>query len=326
MEGFDAIFYGHDHRARCEKLVNKAGKDVWVLNPANNAQNVSELTVELTKAGGKWQVAGCKGEVVSIKDRELNPAFSERFAEAGAKVKAYVEEEIGVLKRTLYTRDAFFGSNPFIDMINQIQLDLTGAEISISAPLGYNTIVNEGVLTVGNMFEIYRFENLLCTVEMSGQELKDHLEHSYGIWTSQVKGAGEHVMNIEPVEGQTQPDGSPKYRFIEPTYNFDSALGIDYLVDVTQPAGNKVIILQMSNGEPFELERVYRVAMNSYRANNLHAKVIWQSDRDLRHYITEYFRAQGEIEPKAANNWRFVPETVVTNTLITDKKLIFGQQ
>ena len=51
------------------------------------------------------------------------------------------------------------------------------------------------------------------------------------------------------------------------TFNFDSAAGIDYEVDVTKPDGQKVSIRRMSNGEPFVESKWYRVAMNSYRGN-----------------------------------------------------------
>ena len=51
------------------------------------------------------------------------------------------------------------------------------------------------------------------------------------------------------------------------SFNFDSAAGIDYEVDVTKPDGEKVKILRMSNGEPFDEKKWYKVAVNSYRGN-----------------------------------------------------------
>ena len=34
--------------------------------------------------------------------------------------------------------------------------------------------------------DLYRYENFLYTVELSGQEIKDYLEYSYGNWMNQM--------------------------------------------------------------------------------------------------------------------------------------------
>ena len=49
-------------------------------------------------------------------------------------------------------------------------------------------------------------------------------------------------------------------------YNYDSAAGLIYTVDVTKPAGSRVTIASMADGAPFDLAKTYSVAINSYRA------------------------------------------------------------
>ena len=91
-------------------------------------------------------------------------------------------------------------------------------------------------------------------------EVKDYIEQSYAMWTNQMKSADDHLLLLK------QDDGG-KYDLVNYSYNFDTAAGVVYTVDVTKPTGEKVRILRMSNGKPFDLNKKYKVAINSYRAN-----------------------------------------------------------
>ena len=110
-------------------------------------------------------------------------------------------------------------------------------------------------------------------------------------------------------------------------FNFDSAAGIDYTVDVTKPEGQKINILKMSNGQPFEADKWYKVAINSYRGSGggglltkgagiakdeIPSRITYRSELDQRHYLTEEIRKQGTVNPKPNNNWRFIPENSVS--------------
>jgi len=122
------------------------------------------------------------------------------------------------------------------------------------------------------------------------------------------------------------------------TFNFDSAAGIIYEVDVTKPDGEKVKILSMADGTPFDETKTYRVAMNSYRANGggelltkgagiakdeLEKRIVWRSDRDQRYYLMKEIEKRGTVYPKANNNWRFVPEELVAPAAKRDRALLF---
>ena len=55
VHGFDLIFYGHDHRARAEKVLNINGEPVYVLNSGNRGYGLAMAEVTLKK-GQKPQV------------------------------------------------------------------------------------------------------------------------------------------------------------------------------------------------------------------------------------------------------------------------------
>jgi len=45
---------------------------------------------------------------------------------------------------------------------------------------------------------------------------------------------------------------------------------------------------------------------------------------DLRHYLMEEIERQGVVAPKAAHNWKFVPEAWTKPAAQRDRKLVFG--
>ena len=74
-----------------------------------------------------------------------------------------------------YTRDSYFGNSAFTDFIHQLQLQITKADISLNAPLSFDAKIDAGPVTVADMFKLYRFENQLCVMKMTGRELHGHL-------------------------------------------------------------------------------------------------------------------------------------------------------
>lgn len=337
VPGFDAVFFGHDHSAYCNTVRNADGDEVWLLNPANNAMNLAELTITAVKDVDGVRDIKLSGRIVDVREMAIDTGFEKAFDEAKNKVIDYTEQEIGRIDKTLYSADCFFGSSAFTDLIHNVQLELTGADLSFCAPLQVNAVVREGVLRVSDMFNLYKYENRLCTMRLSGQEIKDYLEMSYALWTNTMTSASDHLMLVDEKTG----GGQTRAFFHNPTYNFDSAAGIDYEVDVTKPAGQKVTILRMSDGRPFNLEAEYKVAINSYRANNggellskgagvakedIQERIEWESELDLRHYMMEYIKEKTPLSPVPNGNWKFVPDEWTTAAAARDKNLIFSNK
>lgn len=336
VPGFDVIFFGHDHQVHNEWITNKEGKRVLIIDPSCWAQYVAEAEIELTYQNGELTKKTIKGEIVSVRDEEIDQKMVAHFQKDIDAVKQYVGQKIGTFEAPIYTRDSFFGNSAFTDLIHDLQLQITKADISFCAPLSFNTTIRAGEVTMADMFKLYRFENMLYVLRMTGEEVRKHLEYSYDMWGNTMKSPEDHALLLnETTKGDQQRTGFQYY-----TFNFDSAAGIDYEVDLTKPNGEKVRILRMSDGKPFDEKKWYRVAMNSYRANgggellthgagihkdSLDCRVVFQTDRDQRHYLTEEIKRQGNINPKPGHNWKFVPEEWVKPALERDRKLLFGK-
>ena len=327
VEGLDVIFFGHDHRER-----NTTVKNVLCLDPSCNAQKVAVATIQVRNG----KVTSKKGELIDVTKEPLDEDFMRHFQPRIDEVKAFVERKIGVFNENMLSRDAFFGPAAFVDLIHQLQLEHTGADVSFTAPLTFNSEIKAGPVYQSDMFKLYRFENGIYVVRMTGKEIRNFLEMSYDQWVNTMTSPDDHIMLLAPkVAGDNQRENFKNF-----TFNFDSAAGIDYVVDVTKPDGQKVHILQFSDGRPFDENAWYRVAMNSYRGNgggellvrgagipldSIPQRIEYQSERDQRHYLTEKIEREGSITPKPLNNWRFIPEAWALPAIERDRKLIFGE-
>ena len=337
VPGFDIIFFGHDHQVHNTWVKNKEGKDVLIIDPSCYVRNVAEAEIELTYTNGHLTKKDIKGEIVSVLDEAVDEQMVSHFQPQIDQVKKYVERRIGRFEHPIYTRESFFGNSAFTDLIHNLQMQITKADISFNAPLSFNTVIEAGDVTQADMFKLYRFENLLFMLRMTGEEIRKHLEYSYDMWTNTMKSPDDHALLLNDASTEDQQRTGFQYY----TFNFDSACGIDYEVDLTKPNGQKVRILQMSNGEPFDEKKWYRVVMNSYRANgggelltlgagipkdSLESRVLYQTFRDQRHFLTEEIESMGTVNPQPNHNWRFVPEEWVKPALKRDSLLLFGRK
>ena len=327
VEGLDVIFFGHDHTER-----KVAINGTLCLDPASNAKKVACVTIQVSNG----KVVSKKAELVDVTKEDIDEDFMRHFQPQTDAIKAFVERKIGTFSETMYSRDAFFGSAAFVDLIHDLQLEYTKADVSFTAPLIFDSEINAGPVYMSDMFKLYRFENGIYVLRMTGKEIRQHLELSYDQWVNTMKSPDDHIMLLAPkAPGDNQREGFKNF-----TFNFDSAAGIDYVVDVTKPDGEKVKILQFSDGRPFSEDAWYRVAMNSYRGNgggellvrgagipwdSIPQRIEFMSDRDQRYYLTQKIEREGTITPRAHNNWRFIPDAWAKPAIERDRKALFGQ-
>lgn len=330
VDGFDAVFFGHDHAERSEII-----HGVPYLNPSCNAKKVAVATITLiSDQGQKWHIADRKGEIVDISEIPIDEDYMNHFQSTIDSVCAYVNREIGVCPVSLYTRDCFFGPAAFTDYIHDLQLEQTGADVSFNAPLTFDTEINQGPVYMSDMFKLYRFENQIYVLRMTGEEIRKYLEYSYDLWVNTMQSPDDHIMLLTDQSWNDQQ----RMRFKNLTFNFDSAAGIEYEVDVTKPDGKKVHVLRISDGRPFDEKAWYRVAMNSYRGNgggelltkgagipikDIPNRIASISQYDQRYYLTQKIEKEGRLNAKTHTNWQFIPEAWTKPALQRDRKLLF---
>lgn len=333
VPGFDVVFMGHDHVRTCQKIINEAGDSVLLVDPANMAKVVADVTVKVVKKDGKVIRKSVEGKLASVDRYTPDEAFLKTFEKQYQATADFVSRKIGRINKTITTKDAYFGPSAFIDLIHQLQLDITGADVSFCAPLSFAAEIKEGDIYVSDMFNLYKYENMLYTMTLTGKEIKDFLEMSYAIWTNQMKSPDDHLMLLNEKDKGFG-------RFKNPSFNFDSAAGILYTVDVTKPQGEKINIRSMADGTPFRMDKMYKVAVNSYRGNgggdlltkgagipkqDLAKRIVFATEKDLRYYLMKRIEEVKVLDPRPLNQWKFIPEKWVEPAAKRDYRLLFGE-
>jgi 2',3'-cyclic-nucleotide 2'-phosphodiesterase/3'-nucleotidase len=91
------------------------------------------------------------------------------------------------------------------------------------------------------------------------------------------------------------------------------AQGVEYEIDLTRPAGQRVRNLRYK-GEPLRDDQKLRIAVNNYRAGGSggysmfrKAPVLWRSYEDIRELIIRYYSSH-PLPSRPDGNWRVVPE------------------
>ncbi len=324
VPGFDIIFAGHDHRVSCEKIANIEGDSVLVIDPGSHARYAGEATITFGPQGPE-----IRGENIPMSQYQPSETFLKEFASQFDTISAYLKDTITWLAEKMEARDALFGPSPMTSLIHQVQLDRTGALLSFTAPLSISAILEEGPLLVSDMFKLYRFENMLYKMELTGAEIDGFLEHAVGKWFNTMSAPGDPLLQFRPDQAG---------RLAAPYYNFSSAAGIDYVVDVTRSPGDRVHDkVPFSTGAPFNETDTYSVALNSYRGNGggghltegagipkdqLAGRISWSTDRDIRFYLMEYLRQQDTLRAHTGLNWTCIPKYLTAPASIIDRKVL----
>ena len=348
LKGVDFLLCSHDHRPYIAD-----GDGICLLNAGSHARNIARgtITLDLDK-DGKVLAKHVSGGLIPVDPAKADSAMREAFRPEYEAVKAFTTRPVGHLTETLRTRDAYTGRclyTDFVHLVTLLSAKPYGADLSFAAPLTFDGTVREGTLLYNDLFTIYPYENQLFVLEMTGQEILDYLEYDYNDWIqAPEEGVSLDGSDYVPLLRMTPQDddrtGAKGWSFVHRSYNFDSAAGINYTVDVTKPYGSRVTIAGFADGRPFELSKTYRVAMTSYRANGggdllvngagipaseLSARTVARLP-ELRELIYQFLQQDGTISPglirryaRLLGTWSFVPASLAAPALARDLSLLF---
>ena len=324
VPGFNVIFTGHDHSICNKKIKNIKGDSVLVLNAKNAAKFIAEATISVKKKNDKIILSKIEGSIISMKNYSLDSTYLNYFKDERIELNKYVNQKIGFNEKSIIAKKSIYGSSEFVDLIHNIQLDISKADISFAAPLSLKSKIKKGAIYVKDMFKLYKYENLLYTMELSGKEIRDFLEFSYSKW---LDDGTQHILLFN----------RNKTKLKNVFFNFDSAAGLIYTVDITKPIGQRVSIKSLSNMKPFKEKNLYKVAINSYRGNGggghlikgaginkseLQSRISNSTDRDLRYFLMQWIKKQKVINPKPNGNWVIVPKQTFDKLINNDIRIL----
>ncbi len=337
LRGVDFLVCSHDHSAL---IVQQ--DSICLINSGSHSRNIGHGRINLSIRNGKVISRKIGAELVRVDPGRVDTAMESAFHDDYEKVKSFTLRKVGELETDLVTRDSYRGMCPYMNLIHTLSLSCAPAQISFAAPLTFNREIKAGTLVYNDLFTIYPYENQLFVVKMSGGEILRYLEYSYDGWISTWRPGG-HILKIE--SGEDQRTGQPRWHFVNRSYNFDSAAGLVYTVDVTKPYGERISISSLADGSVFSPDSTYNVAMTSYRASGggdlLCKGAGIDTDRiddrivarypEIRNILYDYLERNGKItasgtgDPQVIGHWEFIPASMAP-VLDSDMELMFGKR
>jgi len=312
IKGVDVLIGAHDHRR-----VSMSSESMAYMNAGSKAEAMGHAVVSMEYRQGSQVSKEVEACLEIIDGSKVDADMHKHFLPEYLSVKEYVNQPIGKLAVDLRSADSFKGMSSYMSLVHTVQLQYSEAQISFAAPLSFNLFIPSGEVNLKDMFSIYRYENSLFNVKLTGREILNHLEESYDTWIQTYD--GEHVLRIE--NGQ----------FVNRYYNFDSAAGLIYYVNVTKPKGDRIFVLSLANGEAFDPDKEYTVAMTSYRCagHGWNDRVVARYT-DIRSLVTAFFKDNGTVDEEVINDslllgmWFFIPNPAAANALQKDMDQIFN--
>lgn len=301
VPGFDVVFAGHSHRAGPMKIGMENEMDFVegpaLLNAGSMAKNLGIIRLILEKsASGEWEIIRKSGWIESMENIEPSQSVMDLTKYYHQQTLKYIRTKIGTTTATLSAQNARFEDTSFMELINKVQMDYTGADISLAASFTTSFSLEKGDILLKDVYGMYYYENDLYMMEMTGQQIKDYLEYS----------ARYFILKDGKIETDKNIAG----------YNYDIAEGIKYVIDVSKPIDQRITKMTNLDGSAFDLTKTYKVALNSYRAEGggghlaaakaQNNPVIFKSGKGMRHIIEEYIKKMGTIVPTVDNNWKLV--------------------
>ncbi|MGF7049007.1 2',3'-cyclic-nucleotide 2'-phosphodiesterase/3'-nucleotidase [Paenibacillus sp. DS2015] len=349
VEGIDAILFGHAHKvfpsadfkdAKGVDLEKGTINGVPSVEPGYWGDHLGIIDLDLRQVDGKWTVFDSAVEARPIYDIankkslvETDLTIVDAVKQEHAETLEYIRGPVGKTSAAINSFFALVQDDPSIQIVTNAQKwyvgnNLQGTEyeklpvLSAGAPFkaggrsgaSYYTNIPAGTIAIKNVADLYVYPNTVHAVWVTGAEVKEWLEWSAGQF-NQIDPSSTEEQNL--INGDF------------PTYNYDVIDGVNYQIDVTQPAkyDAKADIINPSSsriknleyqGKPIDPTQKFIVATNNYRASSSKLanpdgkRIVMAAPDENRQVIVDYIREEGTINPTADGNWSLAP---INNTV-----------
>ena len=289
----DIVIVGHTHREMRDSVIN----GVHFVQPKNWVQSLSVIHVSLSREEGRWRVTRIHADLIPLTTVPELPRFTQRFSAAQEAARQWAGTPLGTATPGFDARYARVQDTPLLDLINEVQRRRAGAQLSAAAAFDIQPGLPEGEVHQRDVSGIYPYENTLRAVRISGQQLREYLEHS-----------ARYFRTYEP--------GQPIINDSVAGYNYDVVSGVVYNVDLSRPAGQRIRGLAYE-GRIVQPTDSFTMAVNSYRQAGgggysmlANARVVYDKGEDIRELLVEEIRRVRTIQATAylRPSWAIIPD------------------
>ena len=228
----------------------------------DSGETLSLITVTLESTDGGYRITSLTSEIYYMRDYGVDPMISEDPVILAAHNAAITDATsvIGYLTNNCLAPPSDIpgiSSLRIMDsaltrLVNDVILYYSGADLAASSLSAMNANLFSGELRKCDISGVYKYEDLLYLVSMSGKQILKALESSAGYFNTFNE--GDLIISFTPL-------------FM--TYDYIMFRGIRYEIDISQPAGDRIRNLTMADGSPFDLDRTYTVAVSDYYVKSM---------------------------------------------------------
>ncbi len=309
---FDVIFGGHEHAKYVEEV-----NGVAIIEPGAYGWALARADIQVKKEGDEWKVLDVKAFNVETSPLQENPVLMNDFAFVHEQSVADANVVVGKVSGEFVDGVDFLTGEDdvttmpraqiedtaVIDLINEVQMFYTGSDVSSAALFKFGSTLHEGEFKKKDVAYIYMYPNTLVGVNITGKNLKAYMEWSASYYNS-VKDGDLTISFNKDIRG----------------YNYDMFAGLEYEIDLTRPAGDRVVNV-MKDGAPLDMGKTYKLAINNYRFGTLiglelvtpddkyfDSYEVMQDAGRIRSLIVQYVQEEkgGVVDPVVDNNWELV--------------------
>lgn len=301
----DAVIAGHAHSEIAGEEIN----GVLVVEPGRYGNKIARIDLTFQEQGGKWELAKKESTLISTKGYEADPEMVAVFQRYHDAAQQEVNQVIGQVSADFLPVQFVLPGIPtaqiedgaLLDFINKVQMEYSGADISSAALFSTRSDLNAGEFRKKDVANIYKYDNTLMAVKVTGKQLKEYMEWSARYYNTAKPG-----------------DVTISFNQNIRAYNYDVLSGVDYAIDISQPVGQRIKALKFK-GEPVKDDQTFVLAVNNYRFGNMVTDGIfraedkvfdsyekWGDAGRIRDLIVKYVQDKGTVSPEVDNNWRVV--------------------
>lgn len=309
----DLIIAAHEHKLVEETYVN----NVLIVENKSSGATMSKVNIVVEKDKFGCKIVDRKAESIKISEYESDKELSKKLAPYNERAKKEANIIIGELvggnlvpeNEIAEIPQAQIEPTSLIDLINEVQMYYTDAQVSSAALFNIDANLEPGKIKKSDTSLIYKYGNTLYKVQMTGKQLKKYMEWSANYYNT-YNPKDLTISFNENVRG----------------FNYDMFSGVDYQIDISEKPGNRIKNLKWTKtGKEVKDDEVFVIAVNNYRVNThlLSYGEIYEEGEELpkvleidvngkiggvRELIGDYIKnvKGGKITPNNPKNWEII--------------------
>lgn len=257
--GIDAFLDGHAHETNSGNAVkNKDGKEVVRVACGTKLENIGALTItpegEISSDLYSWtgsvspaEMFGLSGAVVdAVNEKIASLEEIRKTVVAKSEVTLHIYDAVATDVRIVRNAETNLG-----DLCADAYRAMSGADVAFVNGGGVRAQIPAGDITLDQIYSVHPFGNVMCMVEVTGQQILDALE-----WGA--RNVPEENGGFLQVSGLTY-----EIHTYIPTSAVADENGMFAGVDGEYRVKNVVV-----GGEPLDVAKTYKLASHNYMLKN----------------------------------------------------------